>query len=1056
MKTYVLLKKERHGELSFNSNMQIDSTLVNKKVFDIDEACNVEWRKQNLKTTIYIKFKDSNTQYPYPVSNIIKFQEKEMFYKELAVQYSSYEEDDLLMVTSYYRTVAFSNYDSKKANDSEMQSKNISVAEWLMSKGIATIAKVKTRTNFTNTVNYYHDKVFYSEDFLRNRNRHIQTLYNSIEGSTSLRQYFFNEIIENDSNEIYTYLVNDRFNPSQLRAIDSSLKNNLTILQGPPGTGKSTTIINIIVSAIMDGKTVLVTANNNLPLEGVMESLEEIGLNQFWWRMGNKTIASEYIESHTEIKLNEGPFKNIKNVSNKTKVLIDTISQQAHTEYYRESLLNWTRVLNSLNNKIEKYNLDIDFKGLESYEKTISKAKWPNFLFSIVFMKKRKINKLSNVLSDINKVLNIEDTPFSSREDFDEQLNNIKTFHKTVMNDYIQHHAAKIKFKTLEDKIQTISNVDEDVMKFKKDKKYFENVAKQINEKFSDQEKMDTIMKQITRSMYKKSTFADDLSHLLNDDDFLERFREAFPVTFTTNMSISKLPFDNYDYVIIDEAGQADIMNTLQVMTKGDKLILSGDIKQLEPIYTISKAKDDSLSEGYGISQMHQCHQNSVMNYFSKVSLRNQNVLLNEHYRCDKNISSFFNRHFYGGRLSNSKLKTKENIMGMLISNGKKTISKNINKKEIEQIIEQIKDNNYDLSSFGIITPFKAQASAIKKEISVLFNVEEEEITNVGTVHTFQGKEYDKIFFSGVLSGGGVSEYHWDMLNNKNLINVAVSRAKSEFYLVTNEGCIAEIKKNHKNDIFYKLYDFIVEKKYDDSLAFESEVETIENMDRIKPNKNILNIKVSDLMSKTLTYAKDNNYYTTCNVFKRDILIAKEMENYNFDETFDLVMFDSLGNIILVTDKKKVAYSSMAFEESELNQVGEEFSEDSFTSLMTPNEYEFMNILLSVYKGFIVMPNVAVRSVMNVSGLKEVIKYNDQTGNNETKPLTRMNMFHYDFVIYEKVKVKGKKILNPIHVIELDDKSHLKIETEIRDKIKDENSALVGIDIKRYLTLDRK
>ena len=44
------------------------------------------------------------------------------------------------------------------------------------------------------------------------------------------------------------------FNQSQVRAIDTALKNKISIIEGPPGTGKTQTILNLIANIICQWK----------------------------------------------------------------------------------------------------------------------------------------------------------------------------------------------------------------------------------------------------------------------------------------------------------------------------------------------------------------------------------------------------------------------------------------------------------------------------------------------------------------------------------------------------------------------------------------------------------------------------------------------------------------------------------------------------------------------------------------------------------------------------------------------------------------------------------
>ena len=44
-------------------------------------------------------------------------------------------------------------------------------------------------------------------------------------------------------------------------------------MQGPPGTGKTQTILNIVVNSLTNNKTLLISSNNNIPIDGIKEKL---------------------------------------------------------------------------------------------------------------------------------------------------------------------------------------------------------------------------------------------------------------------------------------------------------------------------------------------------------------------------------------------------------------------------------------------------------------------------------------------------------------------------------------------------------------------------------------------------------------------------------------------------------------------------------------------------------------------------------------------------------------------------------------------------------------
>ena len=68
-------------------------------------------------------------------------------------------------------------------------------------------------------------------------------------------------------------LLNRKVNMDQLLAINNALKYPITYIQGPPGTGKTNTILNTIMSAFFNEKTVLFASNNNHPIDEVYKKM---------------------------------------------------------------------------------------------------------------------------------------------------------------------------------------------------------------------------------------------------------------------------------------------------------------------------------------------------------------------------------------------------------------------------------------------------------------------------------------------------------------------------------------------------------------------------------------------------------------------------------------------------------------------------------------------------------------------------------------------------------------------------------------------------------------
>lgn len=71
--------------------------------------------------------------------------------------------------------------------------------------------------------------------------------------------------------EPHIVLYDRNVNIDQLRTIYNALKYPITYVQGPPGTGKTQTILNIVVNCLINNKTLLISSNNNVPIDGIRE-----------------------------------------------------------------------------------------------------------------------------------------------------------------------------------------------------------------------------------------------------------------------------------------------------------------------------------------------------------------------------------------------------------------------------------------------------------------------------------------------------------------------------------------------------------------------------------------------------------------------------------------------------------------------------------------------------------------------------------------------------------------------------------------------------------------
>lgn len=132
----------------------------------------------------------------------------------------------------------------------------------------------------------------------------INTEHDNQEMQIPLKAFFKNSSLLDRKNrkEPHIVLYDKNVNIDQLRTIYNSLKYPVTYVQGPPGTGKTQTILNIVVNCLTNNKTVLISSNNNVPIDGIKEKLN---LGNYrdkeilfpFIRLGNKQCTLEALQT---------------------------------------------------------------------------------------------------------------------------------------------------------------------------------------------------------------------------------------------------------------------------------------------------------------------------------------------------------------------------------------------------------------------------------------------------------------------------------------------------------------------------------------------------------------------------------------------------------------------------------------------------------------------------------------------------------------------------------------------------------------------------------------
>lgn len=174
-------------------------------------------------------------------------------------------------------------------------------------------------------------------------------------------------------------------------------------------------------------------------------------------------------------------------------------------------------------------------------------------------------------------------------------------------------------------------------------------------------------------------------------------------------------------------------------------------------------------------------------------------TLLKEHYRCNYNIINYCNRFFYDNELiiyNDSDI----NAMELLdVEKGKYVDYKDFSFSNYTEIYAINSQCSGDLSDSYVITPFRNQKYLLKRRF-------EKYKDNCGTIHSFQGRGKENVYFSTVLNDLNVCNKHLSGRHNlftSELVNVAVSRAKNKFILVTDKKYFSNQSPLIENLILY-------------------------------------------------------------------------------------------------------------------------------------------------------------------------------------------------------------------------------------------------------------
>ncbi|MBR8911730.1 RNA helicase [Staphylococcus aureus] len=289
-----------------------------------------------------------------------------------------------------------------------------------------------------------------------------------------------------------------------------------------------------------------------------------------------------------------------------------------------------------------------------------------------------------------------------------------------------------------------------------------------------------------------------------------------FPVVSTTFASFKSMyggiPKDFIDYLFIDEAGQAIPQAAVGALFRSKKVVAVGDPIQIEPVVTLESHLIDNIRKNYNVPEYLVSKEASVQSVadnanqygFWKSDATDSNqktwigIPLWVHRRCLKPMFTIANQIAYNNKMVLPSNITNVGKTGWYDVKGN-SVQKQFVKEHGEKVLEllandwfeAIKEGKNEPSSF-VISPFSAVQKQVKRilkqQLPTRIDIERTKINqwvdkSIGTVHTFQGKEAQKVYFVIGTDNTQDGAVNWSC-EKPNLLNVAVTRAKKEFYVI--------------------------------------------------------------------------------------------------------------------------------------------------------------------------------------------------------------------------------------------------------------------------------
>ena len=628
-------------------------------------------------------------------------------------------------------------------------------------------------------------------------------------------------------------------NQSQEETLERLRRDPLTVVTGPPGTGKTQLVVNAVTNAWLDGDKVLVTSTNNGAVDVAVDRAEKDVSSGLLVRTGNRDVREQVpdritaalAQAATQRGNQAAARARLKRV---TTERIQLMEKLARLDELDVKLLRVVEGQEKLRQALKEAAQTL-WTNASPPELSISSHEIEQRASQLLRMEKEKLARLDELDVELLQLAEKQEELRQALKDAVRTLwINASPPELSISSREIERRASQLlrvwlfrRFRTRRFRVRlgccetapleqlvAWARIDQRLAELTSQLEIGRAERQQLKSAVGDPT---TSVREVDQKWADASLYAirvDTATRISSGANRLalfgtipvssDRFRRVISNSFrylrgwacTALTAHSNFPLESglFDLVIVDEASQCSLAAVLPLAYRAKRLAVVGDPYQLNPIVSLSDGLLQEIATQMGFDNddlrdrgIH--HKGgSAYSAFEFVARPQTPVLLNEHYRCHPHIARWFNKTFYKGELTVltdvSDVSQRDRAIYWCDIDGaavRPATGSWLNQAEAEETVKQLRgaiESGY--KTVGVVTPFTAQARLIDQRAKTQFGQDFlDDIDFVsGTAHRLQGDERDAVILSSVLSPGmSKSGARW-IEKERNLLNVAVSRAR--------------------------------------------------------------------------------------------------------------------------------------------------------------------------------------------------------------------------------------------------------------------------------------